>query len=487
MNLRNSIALGGAIALTFFAGTASAFEDCPDGVTCTEYKGSGNGGYFRITVPQDWDGDLVIINHGFDLDKSSIRGHETCRQSGTPVPCQQDSDCPTDIICNNISYFGLEELLLPMGKAVAASTYSETGWAVFDSRKDLKEILKFMKKHPDIGRPERTIVTGFSLGGAVTADAILRTKIDGALPLCGAVGGGLQTWDTANEVRLVYDFLCEGVEEGTFNSPPDVGEPTTFNSGNDAIGMAVVVNKCLGVPIGPSEDPVEAAAQADRLADFYEITQFSGTNSEVAIAMGFATLGMGDFVRDADRLGGKRIGWNADPDLDYTTIGENPTLAAIYDAEVQRMTRGPGRGALAKSTLIDFTKGKGKAVDYPILSMAGSADWLVIPEFQKVFTDAAEIGGKLLTQTWVGTYGHCTFTEEETAALFLEYFDWLDSADHVATQPTETDIAARCVSAEVGGIEGDTCNFDLGYAAAELHDRIPARPDWVPAAQPPTP
>ncbi|HYC56146.1 MAG TPA: hypothetical protein VEL28_14525 [Candidatus Binatia bacterium] len=483
MTLHLSIALRGAFALIFCAGSASAFDDCPAGVTCTEYKGSGNGGYFRITVPQDWDGDLVLINHGFDLDKSSIRGHETCRQSGTPIPCQQDSDCPDDVICNNITYLGLD-LLLAEGKAVAASTYSETGWAVFDSRKDLKEILKFMKKHPDIGRPERVIVTGGSLGGAVTADAVMRMKIDGAVPLCGAVGGGLQTWDTANEVRLVYDFLCQGVQDGTFNSPPDVGEPTSFNSGNDAIEMAVTVNTCLGVPIGPSEDPMEAAAQADRLADFYEITRFAGSNFEVAAAMGFATLGMGDFVRDADRLGGKRIGWNAQPDLDYTSIGENPALAAQYDAAVQRMTRGAGRAALSKATLIDFTKGKGKAVDYPILSMAGSADWLVIPEFQKVFTDAAEIGGKLLTQAWVSTYGHCTFTEEETTALFLEYFEWLDSADHAATQPTHAEIAARCVSAEVGGVEGDTCNFDLDFEPGELHDRIPARADWVPAAQP---
>ena len=484
MTTRFSIALLGATAALLVAGQALAFPDCPDDVACTEYKGSAkNGSHFRVTIPADWDGDLVIINHGFDLDRYSIRPHETCRQGGPAVPCQQDSDCP-GTTCNNISYFGMEDLLLPMGKAVAASTYSETGWAVFDSRKDLKEILTFMKKQPGIGRPERVIVTGFSLGGAVTADAVLRTKIDGAVPLCGAVGGGVQTWDTAMEVRLVYDFLCDGVEGAAFASQADLGVATTVDSDDDAIQMAIRVNKCFGVPaaLGPADDPEEAQAQADRLAAFYEMTNFSGTSEEVVIAMGFATLGLGDFVRDEDRLGGKRIGWNADPDLDYTDLGDNPVLAAQYDAEVARLPRGPGRARLAKATLIDFTKGKGKAVDYPILSMAGSADWLVIPEFQKIFTDAAALGGKLVTQTWISTYGHCVFSQEETAAILLEYFDWLDSADHAASQPTENDIAARCVAE--GGVEGDTCNFNLGYVAAELHDRIPPRLDWVPAAQP---
>ena len=52
----------------------AAFHDCPadhvtDGYTCTELKGAGKtGGYFRVTFPSDWDGDLVIVNHGFDLN-----------------------------------------------------------------------------------------------------------------------------------------------------------------------------------------------------------------------------------------------------------------------------------------------------------------------------------------------------------------------------------------------------------------------------------
>src|SRR5690606_7920708 len=113
---------------------------------------------------------------------------------------------------------------------------------------------------------------------------------------------------TAVDVRLVYDFLCSDVPGAAFTSSPDAGAVNSSDSGADAIGMALKVNTCFGI-LFPSGDVGEAAAQAQRLADFRTITAFSGTDGEVAFAMGFATLGMGDFVRDKDRLGSKNIGW----------------------------------------------------------------------------------------------------------------------------------------------------------------------------------
>ncbi len=475
-----SIALLSAFALAVLATPAGAFQDCPTGVPCTMYTGAGsNGSFFRISVPTDWDGDLVVYNHGFDLNRKHIRGHETCENNGA-LHCEADADCGADIACNEISYSGLDALLLPMHKAVAASTYSDTGWAPFHSAKDIQEILKFVKKEPAIGKPKRVIITGHSGGGAVTADATLNMKIDGAVPMCGAVAGGLPTWDVAGDVRLVYDFLCDEVTGGKFNSAPDLGEKTSANSGADSVGMALKVNTCFGV-LFPSSDPVEAEAQANRFDDFIALTRFTGTGTEALTAIGFTTLGLGDFVRDPKRLNGKRIGFNSGPDLDYTSMGTDLALAAEYNVGVKRLTKGSGRAKLTKASYPDFTKGKGKKVAYPILSMAGAQDWLVIPPFQSVYDRAAQIGGKLLTQTWIHTYGHCVFTEQETAALFQEYFAWLDSADLAAAQPSAEDIKQACLALP-DGIDGDTCNFDTSYVNTNLDDRIPARNDWPGAA-----
>jgi len=519
----NRIALVAAISIASLPGIAGAFSDCPadhvaDGYTCDELKGVGKkGGHFRVTFPSDWDGDLVIINHGFDLNDKKIRPHEIC-SNNLSLSCEADTDCPgTGAFCNDISYLGIDGLLLPKGKAVAASTYSSSGWAVYNSAKDLQDVIKFVKKNPTYGpNLKRVIVTGFSLGGAVTGDATLKLKIDGAVPLCAAVGGGLPTWDVAQDVRFVYDYLCDHVPNANFVSHPSSGVPNTFDADEDSVSVAVRVNNCFGV-LAPTPSP----EQDQRLADFLTLTQFSGYQDDAGdlapndkairliSAMGFATLGLGDFVFDKYRGKGKSVGLN--DTLDYSGQGSDPMLAAEFNAPrtcsvavmkncivdsdcevgegtctvggVKRVITGKsGRKALAKASWPDFTKGKGKKVDYPILSMAGAADWLVIPEFQRVYTTALATGGKQFTQTWIDTFGHCVFSEQEMTAVYNEYFDWLGPDEGPrGTQPTPADVRAACLALP-GGAEGDTCNFNDSYSPGYLTDRIPARPDWPAAA-----
>ena len=482
-------ALAGVLALATLPAVANAFSDCPadheaDGYTCTEQKGVGKtGGYFRVTFPSNWDGDLVIYNHGFDLNDLHIRPHESCSQSKS-APCEQDSDCGANHFCNNISYGGLDEVLLPRHKAVAAGTYTDSGWAVFHSAKDLKDIIKYVKKDPVFGAQlKRVIITGHSGGGAVTADATLKLKIDGAVPLCAAAGGGLPTWDVAQDVRLAYDYVCDGVAGASFPWAPDVGQPNSPNSSNDAISVALKVDACFGILSAPS------VAQTARLAKFLALTGFTGDASHggsginIASALGFATLGLGDFVLDPKRLKGKRIGLN--DTLDYTAQGDDLLLAADYDLNVKRLTAGPGRKQLRKASWPDFTKGKGKQVAYPILSMAGVNDWLVIPEFNRVYTDALTAGNKTYTQTWIDTYGHCVFSEQEVTAIFTKYFEWLGPVGGpYGPQPTPADIANACLALP-GGVDDDTCNFNGAFSPGAVRDRIPQRADWPAAARQP--
>ena len=468
---------------------------CPN-----EVRGEGkNGGFFRASFPTDWDGDIVIINHGFDLNPLHIRPHGTCGDASAS-PCRENSECTAgdDIeqFCNNISYSGIDRVLLPQGKAVMAGTYSQTGWAVFGSSKDIKDMMTFVKKNAlEITgkKVNRVLVTGFSLGGAVTADAILKLKINGAVPLCGAVGGGLPTWDVAQDVRLVYDFICDDAPavqpflttSPKFNEPPDLGVATTIDSDADAFAMGLKVNACFGI-IAPSSVPEEAAGQAQRLADFLELTQFSGYQGDdaglnVASAMGFATLGLGDFVRDSNRLDSKRIGFNTDPELDYSALGDNSVLSTEFDNEVKRLVKGKGRATLNKFSNPNFLKGKGKKVAYPIVMMAGAADWLVIPEFERVFTTALTDGSKAHTMTWIDTFGHCVFTEQEVTATFNKFFEWLGPFEGPpGTQPTKLDIHNACLA--LPGGEASTCNFNDTFAPDALLDRIPQREDWPEAA-----
>lgn len=464
------------VSLVALAGSASA--QCPPGIGCTEYLGAGSkGSFFRILVPDDWDGDVFLVNHGLDLDPLSIQPHNTCKGDAARA-CTTNAQCAGvgPGVCNKISMIGIDSIVLPKGKAVGASTYSDTTWAVFKSRYDLKDMIRFMTKRGP-GRPTRIIATGYSGGGGVTVDAVMRLTpgklIHGAIPLCAASPGGLPLIDTATDFRLVYDYLCDDVPGGSFASLPDVGDFTMTQT-----EFALRANTCLGL-LAASPDPTEAAAQAARREALFAMTKFSGSNIDLFSTLGFPTLAMGDFVNDPTRLNGKRPGWN--DMVDYTDV-----VGADFNAAVERFGRGPGRAKMAKNTNVDFTRGNGRRVNYPIMSFAGTSDYIVLPEFQKVFADSAALGGKDHAMIWGSTGGHCLFTPLELRAVFEEYLEWLDSYGTVdEDQPTTADVLARCLS--LPGATPNQCNFDTSYTPPPLITRVPARPDWSEAARNPLP
>src|SRR5678816_3223649 len=86
MNLRSRLCVALALALWI---PSLALAD-------TTITGEKKGAFFRITVPTVWNGDLVIVNHGFDFNP--------------PAP--------------NPSLGSLAPLQLAEGYAVAASSYS---------------------------------------------------------------------------------------------------------------------------------------------------------------------------------------------------------------------------------------------------------------------------------------------------------------------------------------------------------------------------
>ena len=473
------VALGLSLAL---AAALPAGAQCPPGGGCTEYLGEGRkGSHFRILVPDDWDGDIFLVNHGLVLDPLTIAPHDTCM--GAPdTACTADADCAGvgAGVCNEISMLGFDEIVLPKGKAVAASTFSQTSWAVFRSRADLKAILKFMaRKGP--GKPKRIIVSGFSGGGAVTVDATMNLRagklIHGALPLCSASAGGTPTVDAATDVRLVYDFLCKDVPGGTFDSLPDVGEPEMTE-----VEFGLTMNTCLGW-LAPSSDPVEAAAQKARLDAMFALTRIPPPNFNLVHDMGFGVLAMGQVVADPKRLDGRRPGWNED--IDYTSNFAGSAAQAFNDW-VPRFGPGPGRKKMANRPYVDFTRGTAKRVNYPILSFAGRADHIAIPEMQKVYDDAATYGGKDHALIWGSTGGHCAFTPFELRAVVEAYLEWLDAYGMPnAHEPTTADVLARCLALQ--GASAPDCNFDAEFAPQPMTSRIPARADWPEAARNPLP
>jgi hypothetical protein len=208
----------------------------------TTITGEKQGAFFRITVPDAWNGDLVIHNHGFSF--------------GAPTP--------------NPGLGALAPLMLSEGYAVAASSYSQCCWALFSTQKDLNRLLGVFEAN--FGAPNNVILHGGSLGGIVTAQGIekLDANVVGAYPICGALTGS-RSWDGGIDLRLVYDAICGAVPGAAIPGPatglPAPGHPDYPFSLTQS---ALAANACMGVLLPPA---FRTPAQTSRLAQFLAVTQ----------------------------------------------------------------------------------------------------------------------------------------------------------------------------------------------------------------------
>ena len=167
-----------ALVCSFFVALGFALPVGAD----TTITGEKKGAFFTITVPDAWNGGLVISNHGFDFD--------------APEP--------------NPGLGFIAPLWLSQGYAVAASSYSQCCWALFETKRDIERMVDVFID--EFGKPTHVFISGGSLGGIVTAQIVEKLEglnIVGAYPVCGALAGSRQ-WDGAIDVRLVYDVICGG-------------------------------------------------------------------------------------------------------------------------------------------------------------------------------------------------------------------------------------------------------------------------------------
>jgi hypothetical protein len=123
------------------------------------HTGTLRGALYRIDIPADWNGDLVMLMHGYQPVGAPIRTPMTAADS-TPV-------------------------FLEKGYAVAQSQYASQGWAVGDAIADNERLRQYFVR--TFARPAHTYIYGFSLGGLEVAASIERYPhaYTGAMITCG--------------------------------------------------------------------------------------------------------------------------------------------------------------------------------------------------------------------------------------------------------------------------------------------------------------
>jgi pimeloyl-ACP methyl ester carboxylesterase len=157
---------------------ALPFEALP-GAEATWGVHAGAG--FRIEVPDDWNGDLVLYAHGF-----------------------RSPDTEALTVSNPA---GLRPHLIEQGYAWAASTFRANGYVPGLGAQDTHRLLQRFTSLVD--KPGRVYIAGHSMGGRVTAIAVEQwpNSFDGALPMCAALGHNNELFDYFQDAYLVAETL----------------------------------------------------------------------------------------------------------------------------------------------------------------------------------------------------------------------------------------------------------------------------------------
>ncbi len=386
----------------------------------TDLRGRTPGGaFFTIVVPDSWNGDLVIWNHGFDL---------------SPIGPVGDLGPLVDVH-------------LLQGYAVAASSYRQSGWALFKSHLDIRELVEVF--NAEFGAPTRIFLYGASLGGIVTAAAIERISLGnvaGALTLCGAMAGS-RNWDGALDLRLLYDAICGDVPGAAI---PGGAKGLPKDSDFSAEDLEEAVNACTGISLKKRRRSREQKARLKKL------TRLSGLPQEfLLVDMGYVTFALADLIHDRRKLRGRLGMGNAM--VDY---GDPEIDAAIERVEPKRK---------AERRLRRNYSPKGTVGEVKIVSMHTDKDGLVIVENQREYAEVVPPENLTVAIAVERTPSHCLFTPAEVLAGWEALVAWVDSG----LQPSAADIQAACQ--DLIPLFGGLCRIDPDFEIPDMDGRIRPR------------
>jgi pimeloyl-ACP methyl ester carboxylesterase len=328
--------------------------------------GELNGAKFRIDIPENWNGGLVIYCHGY---------------SAEPVAYKDQKLAP------------LFSVFTEQGYALAQSGYAAGGWAIQEAVNDTESLRRyFITKY---GKPKETFVTGHSMGGFLTMMLMERfpTTYDAGLALCGPLaptnyflGRG------AFDARVVFDYYFPGA------LPPPDRVPADFRSTQEK------VKEIIGV----------LDSQPEKSASLRRITG-AHNNKDLGSSMVFLT----DLFRELQQRAGGNPFDNRDiiyesPDNDYNALNQG----------VKRYQADPRAAEYVRTWYTPTGR-----LSHPMLAVHTTYDPLVPVRIPSLYPGIAELAGSrdLFVQEFVEHDGHCTILPPEIKKAFSSLREWKNS------------------------------------------------------------
>lgn len=377
------------------------------------------GAGYRVEVPRNWNGMLVMYAHGY----------------GGTGPTVNVSDAP------------IRAHLIAQGYAWAASSFSSNYYDVRAGVEDTNALaLAFQQIGAQNGRtlaaPTKTYIIGTSMGGHIAAAAVdaealetanHKVRYDGAVPMCGVLGD-TELYNYFGASQIAAQQLA-GMPATSWPVPnwaelaPQVRAAlfTTFPSATTPLGdqYKEIVKQLTG-----GERPMFNEGFA------------GGMNATVWGTFGRDGTINGILNRDGYDTTGVSYQFDNDPAL---SAAENAFNQAAY-----RLHADPEANRLRRDGMRWFPKTNAR-IDVPVVTIHTLGDVYVPFSMEQIYKRRAMALGtdKWLVQRAIRGVAHCDFTLDEQTAAFDAMTNWEQNGvkpegDDVLDRATVADPAYGC-------------------------------------------
>ncbi len=361
-----------------------AFEPLPN---ARAFFGYADGAAYRIEIPENWNGTLLLWARGFGGLNDLGTGFSSHIDFGGFPPGR--------------------ELLTSLGAGWAASTYADTGYVPARGVDDLLRVKDIAAAA--VGPPQWTYCVGGSMGGG-TAQLMAQEfpgEIDGALALCGALSNA-EVVDYIVSWHMVAHWL--------------IGELPSSTNAAGLIGWAAALGSVddRGLHLTPRGE--QFAALMEDLSGGPRWGVRDGLAQQWAVNFALGTLYWPALLAGAPPAPGATIdhdGAFAAFDTQDVVYGAPPEAGVDLDrlnAEVLRSRPPPG---LRDDPALGVASG---ALGVPLLTLKTSGDMWTPLSLDRSYARRVQAAGysDLLVQRAVRRAGHCRFSEVEEGlrALF---------------------------------------------------------------------
>ena len=399
---------------TFAAMTAQA-GDTVDMSTTSRYAGVLGGAEYRIEVPANWNGKLVMYAHGY-------------AGTGTAL---------------NVSNPSIRRHLIQQGYAWAASSYSKNSYDVRAGVEDTNKLaLNFNAITAAAGRtlaaPSRIYITGHSMGGHITgaaieaeaaSTAINKVRYHGAVPMCGVMGD-TELFNQFSAVQVVAQALAGQASVPTAQWATISGSVTAalfnnFPSEPTATGQQFV-SALQNITGGPRPLFAQGLAFGGSFGQMWGALGGDGTINGILLSSVLDTRA-----------------------YTYTIDGDSAASSAL-NAAAQKLVPVADANRLRRDGLRWIPQINGQ-ISIPVVSIHTLGDLFVPFSMQQTYrlrVNAKGNGGWLVQRAIRGA-SHCDFTVAEQVDAFEAMVAWerdgiKPSGDDVSTPATVAAASYGC-------------------------------------------